>query len=103
MLFSHLMSGSLLVDILSDVVSNDVQLLLSVLGDDSGPLFLARLLILGEDTELFQSLERPSDDFTSTSLVVSSSDSVSFVRTVDVLQGSDTDVSSQIDLSSDRG
>lgn len=89
------------VDLLSDGVGNDVELLSAGRGDDSGELLLDALLISGEDTETLKSLEGVSNDLASTSSVVISGVTESLLLAVDVSKGANTEVSSQVDLSGD--
>jgi len=91
------------VDVLADGVSNNVELLSSGGGDDSGELLLDALLISREDTETLKSLEGVSNDLASTSSVVVSGVTESLLLAVDVSKGANTEVSSQVNLSGDGG
>lgn len=94
----YLLSG---VEALGNSVGNDVHFLSAVGGDNSGEFLLSRLFILLNDAEVFEIVEGVSDDSSSSGVVVSSLDSVSLVRSVEVLQRSNTDVSSQVNFSGD--
>lgn len=72
----NLLSG---VKGLSNSVGNDVHFLSAVRSDNSGELLFSRLFIFREDAEAFKIVKGESDDLSSSSLVVSSLDSVSFV------------------------
>ena len=93
---AHLFS---LVDFLAEVVSNNVEFLLSVGSDNSGELLLSAFLISGDNTELLELLKGISDDFTSSVDVMGSSGTVSLLATEKVLEVADTAVRSQINLS----
>ena len=91
----------LAIDFLSDVVSNDIELLLSVSGDSSAELLWGILLISVYNTELFKLLKGVSEDLSSSFSMLWLSGTVSLLTTEKVLKSSNTDVGSKVNFSGD--
>lgn len=94
---------SLLEEFSTNVVSNNIEFLSTLAGDDSSILLFQTLLVSVDDTDFFQDLEGLSNDLTSGSVVMVSGVTESLLFTIDFLQSTDTNVSSQIDLSGNGG
>jgi hypothetical protein len=85
--------------LLNNVSCNSVKLNLTFLGDDSGVLLSGRVLVLLEDLQVFKCFKSPSEDFTETSLVFVSKIASVLVGAENVLEGGNTSVWLQVNLS----
>ena len=90
-----------MVNFLSKIVGNNIELFLSLRSDESGEFLFNTFLISGNDAKFFQFLHGESDNFGGSDLMVTSSDSESLVATINMLEGANTDMCSKINFSGD--
>jgi hypothetical protein len=90
--------GSLLL--FNNLSCNSVKFHLTFNGDDSGVLLGGEVLVLLENLQVFKCFKSPSDDFSETSLMLASQVTSVLIRAENMLEGGNTSVGLQVDLSS---